>query len=84
MLDPGGEVVPFLAPLHGAADHAGVADVAAKDAQRSSLRHPEAARVADDHMDPPPLGEEEGEQPLADESGDSGEEDGRVAHGRRV
>jgi len=52
--------------------------------RRALLRHLQAGGVPHDDVDPLLLGEEEGKEPLPDESGDSGDENGGVAHGQSL
>jgi hypothetical protein len=84
VLDQRGQVVSLVAPFHGAAHHAGVADVTAEDAQGRSLRHSQAGGIPYDDVDPPSLRKQEGQEPLADETGHSGQKNRGVAHGGRV
>jgi len=78
--DQGGKVIPFTASFHRPPDDASVPDVTAENAKRRSLGHLEARGVADNDMDSPSLGQKEGEEAFADETGDAGEENRRVAH----
>src|SRR4029077_8822612 len=68
------------ASLHRPPHGAGRPHGAAEGEQARSLRHLEARGVADGDLDSPPLGQKEGEEAFADETGDAGKENRRVAH----